>query len=117
MMNRDALLAGAPKDAQWRAMPPVDQLKAVVNLAIATLDACHAAGRDLDAWEAYKLRSALGAIYTNFLALAFNEVVLALAPPEERSPEWVARLPTDIPKINQWRDAFERARHCPVSAG
>lgn len=113
-MNRQALLANAPNDAQWAAMSKSEKQSAVVNLAIAALSECAANGRELDSWEAQHLRSALGAIYTDFFSLSMNDVVLAMAPPEERATGWKDRFPQDIPTVHQFHRAFDQARYRPV---
>jgi hypothetical protein len=92
-------------------MTPAAKQEAVVDLAVAALDACIAQGQVLDAWEALNLRSALGAIYMDFFSAAWNEVVLAMAPPEERAPGWEQRLGAEIPTAHRLRTAFEEARH------
>lgn len=99
-MNRQSLLAHAPNDIQWAAMSKSEKQSTVVNLAMAALSECAANGRELDSWEAQHLRSALGAIYTDFFSLSMNDVVLAMAPPEERATGWKDRFPKDIPTVS-----------------
>ena len=110
-MNREALLANAPDDAQWAAMSKADKQSAVVDLAIAALSEYAANGQELDSWEAQHLSSALGAIYTDFFSLSMNDVVLAMAPTEERAPGWKDRFPKDIPTVHQFHRAFNQARY------
>lgn len=113
-MNREALPANAPNDAQWTAMSKADKQAAVVDLAIATLSEYAANGRELDSWEALHLRSALGAVYTDFFSLSMNDLVLAMTPPEERALGWKDRFPKDIPTVHQFHRAFDQARYRPV---
>ena len=84
------------------------------RLAIAALAECAANGRELDSWEAQHLRSALGAVYTDFFSLSMNDVVMAMAPPEERAPGWTDRFPKDIPTVHQFHRAFNQAPYRPV---
>ena len=114
-MDRKILLASAPTDAQWIAMTKAEKQSAVVDLAIAALSECEASGRELDSWEAQHLRSALGAIYTDFFNLSMHDVVLAMAPPEERAPGWKERFPKEIPTVHQFHRAFDQARYRPIS--
>ncbi len=114
-MNREALLANAPDDAQWATISKADKQSAVVDLAIAALSECAAKGQELDSWEAQHLRSALGAIYTDFFSLSMNDLVLALAPPEERAPGWAQRFPKEIPTVHQFHRAFDQIRYRPVN--
>lgn len=113
-MNREALLANAPGDAQWAAMSKADRQSAVIDLAIAALSEYAANGQELDSWEAQHLRSALGAIYTDYFSLSMNEVMLAMAPADERAPGWKDRFPKDIPTVHQFHRAFDQARYRPV---
>jgi hypothetical protein len=110
-MNKVVLLAGAPDDTQWAAMSPADKQTVVVNLAVAALNECAAHGQQLDAWESYYLRSALGSVYTNYLSLAWSEVVKALAGRDERAPGWEGLLASEIPTVDEYRAAFEQVRH------
>lgn len=54
-------------------------------LAMAALSEYAANGQELDSWKAQHLRSALGTIYTDYFSLSMNEVVLAIAPADERA--------------------------------
>jgi hypothetical protein len=56
----------------------------------------------------------LGAIYTDFFSLSMNDVVLAMAPPEERATGWKDRFPQDIPTVHQFQRAFNQAQYRPV---
>ena len=113
-MNREALLANAPDDAQWAAMSKADKQSAVVDLAIAALSEYAANGQELDAWEAQHLRSAIDAINTDFFSLGMSDLMLAMTPPEERAPGWKDRFPKDIPTVHQFHRAFDQARYRPV---
>jgi hypothetical protein len=114
IMNREALLVGAPTVAEWAAMKPIHRQTAIVNLSIASLDDCAAQGRELDGWEAHYLLAALGAIYANFFNLAWTEVVKAMAAPNERAPGWQEGLAAEVPSVQQLRAAFDLARYRPV---
>jgi len=65
-MNRELILTKAPDDAHWATMSKGNKQSAVADLAIAALTEYAANAQELDAWEAQHLRSALGAIYTDF---------------------------------------------------
>lgn len=110
------MLAGAPNEAQWFGMSAAAKKEAVVDLAVAALDECVAAGQALDVWEAHCLRAALGALYINFFAAAWTDVIMAMAPPGERAPGWEQRLAGELPTAQQLRHAFEVVRHKPVPA-
>ena len=113
-MNRELIPTNAPNDAHWATMSKGGKPSAVVDLAIAALTECATNGQEL-AWEAQHLRSALGAIYTDFFSLSLKEIELALAPPEERAPGWAQRFPKEIPTVHQFHRAFDQIRYRPVN--
>lgn len=114
-MNRELILTNAPDDAHWATMSKGDKQSAVADMAIAALTDYAANAQELDAWEAQHLRSALGAIYTDFFSLSLQEIALALAPPEERAPGWAQRFPKEIPTVHQFQTAFDQVRYRPVN--
>lgn len=44
-----------------------------------------------------------------------NDVVLAMAPADERAPGWEDRFTKDIPTVHQFHRAFNQARYRPVT--
>jgi hypothetical protein len=114
-MNRESMLTNATDDVHWTTMSKSDKQSAVAELAIAALTEYAANAQELDAWEAQHLRSALGAIYTDFFSLSLQEIALALAPPEERAPGWAQRFPKEIPTVHQFHRAFDQIRYRPVN--
>jgi hypothetical protein len=113
-MDRDALRDQAPTDDAFAPMNSVRKQEVTVDLALAFLDACETDGRQPDVWESYYLRGALGALYTNWFALAETEVLKAIAAPEDRAPGWEAQLAHEVPPIEAFRTAFQDTRYRPV---
>jgi len=114
-MNRELILTNAPDDAHWATMSKRDKQSAVADLAIVALSEYAANDQDLDAWEAQHLRSAIGAIYTDFFSLSLQKIAFALAPPEERAPGWAQRFLKEIPTVHQFHRAFGQIRYRPVN--
>ena len=113
-MNKEKLLANFSDNFQWATMSKTEKQSTVVDLAISILSECAAHGKVLDSWEAQHLRGALGAIYTDFFSLSMHDLILAMAPPNERAHGWEGRFPKDIPTVNQFRRAFDQARYRPT---
>lgn len=120
-MNRELIFTNAPDDAHGATMSKGDKQSAVADLAIAALTEYAANDQELDAWEAQHLRSALGAIYTDFFSLSLlfslslQKIALALAPSEERAPGWAQRFPKEIPTVHQFHRAIDQIRYRPVN--
>jgi hypothetical protein len=69
-MKRELIFTSAPDDEHWATVSKGDKQSAVADLAIAALTEYAANDQELDAWEAQHLRSALGAIDTDFFSLS-----------------------------------------------
>lgn len=113
MIDRATIIATIPSENALRAMPAHGQKSTAEDLVGRVLDAIDAGHRDPDAWEADLLATAIGYITTRWYFASINSSVLAMAPPEERSPKAVFRQP-EPHRLRDLRDALAYASGMPA---